>query len=173
MNYTFDRDRSLDDVSWRLLEELQANARLSYSELGRRVGLTAPAVAERIRRLEEAGIIVGYHAELNLARLGLPLQVIIRLTAPEGKCALFAAAAQDFPEILECHRVTGTDSYVLRACLASVPHLEQLLNRLAQHGGTMTSVVLSTPVAHRVVREADLPSIGLDARADSRVTAAS
>jgi Lrp/AsnC family leucine-responsive transcriptional regulator len=164
MSVAFDHERLLDDVGWRLLEELQANARLSYSELGRRVGLTAPAVAERIRRLEEAGVIAGYHAELNLAKLGLTLQVIIRLTAPEGKCAHFASVAQQFPEILECHRVTGTDSYVLRACLASVPHLEQLLNRLAQHGGTMTSIVLSSPITHRVIHAADLPASAPDLR---------
>jgi len=141
----------LDDVNWRILGELQQNARVSYSELGRRVGLTAPAVAERIRRMEDTGIIEGYRTELNLERIGLPILALIRVATSEGACAQFGAVARDIPEVLECRRVTGGDSYVMKVAVTSVQHLETLLDRLTQYGQTVTSIVLSSPVTHRVV----------------------
>lgn len=145
-------ERLLDDVSWRLLCELQQNARLGFTELGRRVGLTAPAVAERVRRMEDAGVITGYRVQLNLEKLGYPLLVVIRLVTSDGAiCVRFASCAADFPEILECHRVTGSDSYVMKAAVTSVLHLETFLTRLAAFGSTTTSVVLSSPVTHRAV----------------------
>src|SRR5919109_777696 len=145
-------DSALDDVGWRLLCELQENARLSYSELGRRVGLTAPAVAERLRRMEEAGVVAGYRVDLRLDKIGLPLTAIIRLTCAEGWCARFGAlVAKDFPETLECYRVAGSDSYVMKVAVASVQHLEGLIDRLNPYGETTTSLVLSTPVAHRKI----------------------
>src|SRR6266545_2411810 len=97
---------SIDDVGWRILAALQVNARLSYSELGRQVGLTPPAVAERIRRLEEAGVIAGYHAQLNVEKLGLPLTAIIRL-APRGRASSEVdRVVTTLPEVLEAHHVT-------------------------------------------------------------------
>jgi Lrp/AsnC family leucine-responsive transcriptional regulator len=141
----------VDDVDWRLLLELQQNARTSYSELGRRVGLTAPAVAERVRRLEETGIIKGYRVDLDVERLGYTVTAVIRLQIPEGGCARFARIAPELPEIHECYRVTGSDSYVLKVVLPSIRHLESLIDRLATHGTTITSIVLSTPLDHRLV----------------------
>jgi Lrp/AsnC family leucine-responsive transcriptional regulator len=160
--------QGLDDVSWQLLEELQQNARLSYSELGRRVGLTAPAVAERIRRMEEAGIIAGYRLELNQEKIGRPLLAFIRLATDQANCAQFgASAARDFPEVLECHRITGGDSYIVKVAVRSVQHLEDLLNRLMPYGQTVTSIVLSTPVRHRVLgpAEAEAPQEDVGLRA--------
>lgn len=93
-----DSEGLLDDVNWRILSELQQNARLSYSELGRRVGLTPPAVAERIHRMEEAGIIEGYHAVLNLEQVGLPLLALIRIACSERNCQTFGILAKDIPE---------------------------------------------------------------------------
>jgi Lrp/AsnC family transcriptional regulator, leucine-responsive regulatory protein len=145
----------VDDVDWRLLLELQQNARTSYSELGRRVGLTAPAVAERVRRLEETGIIKGYRVDLDVERLGYTVTAVIRLQIPEGGCARFARIAPEFPEIHECYRVTGSDSYVLKVVLPSIRHLESLIDRLATHGTTITSIVLSTPLDHRLVEPPD------------------
>src|SRR5438128_1096494 len=129
LDYSRD-ERPLDGVSWQLLEELQENARLSYSELGRRVGLTAPAVAERMRRMEEAGIISGYRVELNQEKIGRPLLAFIRLATDRANCAQFGAvAARELPEVLECHRVTGGDSYIAKVAVRSVQHLEDMLNR--------------------------------------------
>ncbi|MGH2461690.1 MAG: Lrp/AsnC family transcriptional regulator [Chloroflexota bacterium] len=141
----------LDDVNWKILEELQNNARLSFTELGRRVGLTAPAVAERVRRLEDAGVIEGYRAELNLEKLGLPLLALIRVATGDGMCGQFADVAKGIPEVIECRRVTGGDSYVMKAAVTSVRHLEALLDRLTRYGQTVTSLVLSSPVTHRTI----------------------
>src|SRR5215470_16548505 len=104
-------EKLLDATGWQLLRELQQNARLSYSELGQRVGLSSPAVAERIRRMEDAGIISGYHAEVNRAKIGFPITAIIRMSTLAGdRCTRFTAFTQDIPEVLVCYRVTGSDS---------------------------------------------------------------
>ncbi|MBI4261853.1 MAG: Lrp/AsnC family transcriptional regulator [Actinobacteria bacterium] len=145
----------LDEVSWRILEELQESARMSFTELARRVGLTAPAVADRVRRLEEAGVISGYRLEVDHARLGLPLKAFVRIRCGEGKCADLGEFAGRLPEVLECHRITGTESYVLQAAVRDVAHLESLIDRLMPYGETTTSIVLSSPVTHRAI-ERDL-----------------
>src|SRR6185503_3318292 len=144
-------DSVLDAVGWRILGELQENARLSFSELGRRVGMTPPAVAERMRRLEDAGIIRGYGVELDVERLGLPLQAFIRLARRGSSSAEVQQAIVGLPEVLECHNVTGEDCYILKVALASIHHLEGLLERLSRFGNTTTSIVISTPVARRVI----------------------
>jgi Lrp/AsnC family leucine-responsive transcriptional regulator len=145
----------LDDIGWALLEELQVNARLSFSELGRRVGLTPPAVADRVRRMEEAGIIRGYRLELDHARVGLPLTAVIRVTHRGVNCLELGRIVSEYPEVLECHRITGAESYVMKVALRSVEHLQQLIDRLMPHGETVTSIVLSSPVTHRSI-ERDL-----------------
>ena len=151
---TFENDRLLDQTGWRILDELQRNARITFSELGRRVSLTAPAVAERVRRLEEAGIITGYHVELGGERLGLPVTAFIRITATGAACTELGRAIKDFPEVLECHRVTGEEAYIAKVAVRSVAHLEKLIDRLMPYGETITSIVLSSPVTHRVVEAA-------------------
>ncbi|MHB1135012.1 MAG: Lrp/AsnC family transcriptional regulator [Chloroflexota bacterium] len=142
----------LDDVGWRILCLLQENARQTYVEIGKEVGLTSRAVAERVRRMEEAGIITGYRAEVDASRVGLPLTAFIRIaTAGEGKYDQVLAMLRERPEVLECHRVTGTDSFFIKAIVASVQHLEEFLVRLVPYGQPTTSVVLSSPVTHRVI----------------------
>jgi Lrp/AsnC family transcriptional regulator, leucine-responsive regulatory protein len=148
---TFGPKVDLDDVNWRILVALQENARVSFSELGRRVGLTPPAVAERVRRLEEAGVITGYRAQLDVAKLGLPLSAIIRLAPRARDAREVGRLVRSLPEVLECHHVTGEDCYVLRVAFPSMGHLESLLEQLLRCGITTTSMVLSTPVTHRVV----------------------
>jgi Lrp/AsnC family leucine-responsive transcriptional regulator len=129
---------------------LQENARSSYSDLGRRVGLTPPAVADRIRRLEVAGIITGYHAAVNPAKLGLGLTAIIRFKATAPYKRAFAVITGR-PEIIECHDVTGDDCMTLTAVVSSVGHLQDLIARLTPYGDSNTSIVLSTPLRHRVI----------------------
>jgi len=141
----------LDMIDWSLLEALQENARLSFAELGRRVGLTPPAAAERVRQMEEAGIIRGYHAEIGLERLGLAVTAVIRVSAPEEKCPPLKACVQKLPEVVECHHVTGSDAYVLRVNATSVGHLEAVIETLGRFGTPTTSIILSSPVATRAV----------------------
>jgi Lrp/AsnC family leucine-responsive transcriptional regulator len=149
---TLDATRLLDPIGWRLIAALQEDARLSYSELGARVGLSPPAAAERIRRLEEAGIITGYRAQVDAAKLGLPITAYIRCTSPGPQIGAIARAA---PEVLECHRVTGSDAFILKVVVASIAHLEALIDRLLPYGQPVTSLVLSSPVPGRgVAREA-------------------
>lgn len=163
---TFDSERILDEVSWQILGELQRNARISFTELGRRVGLTAPAVAERIRRMEDAGIIGGYRVELNHEKIGRGLLAFIRIATDQGACSRFGAVVErDFPEVLECHRVTGGDSYILKVAVPSVRELETLLDRLMSYGTTVTSIVLSSPLTNRAIG----PEEESDAREEWRV----
>ncbi|HVM11892.1 MAG TPA: Lrp/AsnC family transcriptional regulator [Actinomycetota bacterium] len=149
--FALEHERVLDETGWRILAELQEDGRISLSELGRRVALTPPAVAERVRRMEEAGIIKGYRAEIDRSRVGLPITVYIRWTATGNDCAALGEVAREIPEIVECHRVTGEESYVVKAAVRSVGHLEELINRLMPHGETKTSMVLSSAVEHRPV----------------------
>lgn len=148
---TNDSERLLDDTGWELLCALQENARSSYAELGKRVGLTAPAVAERIRRMEVAGIITGYHAAVNPARLGLGLTSIMRFQSADRSEAGAIALMKSCPEIIECHRVTGDDCMTLTAVVASVEHLQALINKLASRGSSNTAIVLSSPIQHGVI----------------------
>lgn len=144
-------EKLLDETGWQLLHALQENARLSYSELGQRVGLSSPAVAERIRRMEDAGIITGYRVEINTARVGYPITAFIRMSVKGERCTRFSATAQEIPEILECYRVTGSDSLIMKVMVSSVEHLEALIDRLSIHGDLTTSIVLSTPVTRRII----------------------
>ena len=144
-------ERTLDDVAWRILGALQADARLSFSELGRRVGLSPPAAAERVRRLEDAGIISGYRAELNLERLGFPITAIIRVSTPEPQFVRLKAVVAELSEVLECHHVTGADSLVLKVTALSVGHLEKVIEHVGRHGTPTTAIILSSPIAKRAV----------------------
>lgn len=148
----------MDAISWKILELLQQNARLTFAELGRKVGLSTPAASERVHRLEEAGIISGYHAAVNLARLGVPIRVLVRLTIHGGDAlvARAVAAMREMPEINRCHRITGAESFVLEANVSSVRHLETLIDRLSALGATETSTVLSSPVERRDYRGAEV-----------------
>lgn len=145
-------ERLLDETGWRLLEELQQDARLSYTELGQRVGLSLPSVAERVRKLEEAGIITGYHAEVNLTKLGLPILALIRLGSFVGQgCNRIAAQVSEIPEVLECCKVTGTDCVVVKVVAASMDHLERIIEEISHTGPAATSIVFSQPTRRHVI----------------------
>lgn len=139
----------MDPIDRQLLSLLQDDARLSYAELGRSVGLSAPAVAERVRRLENAGVIRGYHAEIDLKAAGYGIIAMIRLSSqPELGTQLDRVAAST-PEVLEFHHVTGTEGFVVKVAARSVEHLEQTIVKLIPYGQTTTSIVLSSPITWR------------------------
>jgi Lrp/AsnC family leucine-responsive transcriptional regulator len=143
------RQEGLDSTNLRLLKELQADARVSNAELGRRVGLSAPSVAERIARLEEGGAILSYRAEIDPRALGYTLRVVLRIRPAPRELKKVAELAQRTPEVVECQRITGDDCYVMRACVRDVEHLEEVIDRFAPYGQTTTSIVQSSPVPAR------------------------
>ena len=150
-NGRFADDGLLDATNLRLLAELQADARLSLAELGRRVALSSPAVAERLRRLEDAGVVTGYRAEIDPRKLGYALGVLIRIRPAPRQLAAVAELARGTPEIVECHRVTGDDCYVMTAYVRDVMHLEEVIDAFAVYGQTTTSIMQSSPVPRRAL----------------------
>jgi Lrp/AsnC family transcriptional regulator, leucine-responsive regulatory protein len=152
----------LDGIAWKILELLQQNARRSFAELGRQVGLSTPAVAERVRRLEEAGVITGYHASVNMAKLGVPIRILVRLTIPGGDLQVSRAvkAIKNMTEVRRCHRITGDESFIIEADVVSIKHLEALIDRLSPLGATSTSTVLSSPVERREYRAEQIAGFG-------------
>jgi Lrp/AsnC family leucine-responsive transcriptional regulator len=144
-------DKLLDDVGWRILHELQENARLSLAELGRRVGLSTPAALERVRRMEEQRIILGYHADVDRAKVGIPITAFIRISVQGEALKKAIAAAESLDEVLECHRVTGTDSFVMKVGVSSIEHLQALFDYFSPYVATTTSIVLSSPVSRRTI----------------------
>ncbi|MFF5262295.1 Lrp/AsnC family transcriptional regulator [Actinomadura viridis] len=148
-------DRPLDRTDWRIIGELQRDGRLSFNALARRVSLSAPAVAERVRRLEESGVITGYQARIDPARAGQPLTAFVQMRCALGRCLLKTTAAEDLPEVTEVHKLSGGWCSMLKVRVASMPHLEGLLERLGEHGEMNSHVVLSTPYEGRAVAPAD------------------
>jgi Lrp/AsnC family leucine-responsive transcriptional regulator len=149
---------ALDDTNRQLLAELQADARLSMAELGRRVGLSPPAVAERVQRLEQDGVIAGYRTELNPRALGYSLSAILRVRPAPRELKKTADLARETPEVVECHRITGDDCYIMKIHVRDVEHLEEVIDRFAGYGQTTTSIMQSSPVPGR-----GMP-LGLDGR---------
>lgn len=148
---TFRPEKPLDAVDWRLVAELQADARLSYKELGRRINLSAPAVAERVRRLEETGVLSGYRAVVDGRRAGYPILAFVQLQCMLGSCLLKTSTAADYPEIVEVHKLSGDHCTMIKVRAASLAHLEGLFERLGKHGEMRTSIVLSTQYEGRAV----------------------
>ncbi len=148
---SYESTKLLDATGWRLLRELQQDGRVSFAELARRVGLSTPAVAERVRNLEAAGIVRGYRAEIDLAKVGLPILAVVRMSVMGDVLSRITAMARELPEVLECHRATGVDSFIMKVAVASVEHLEKLIDRLTPSGTTSTSIVLSSPVTGRTL----------------------
>jgi Lrp/AsnC family leucine-responsive transcriptional regulator len=130
---------------------LQANPRLSMSELARRVGMSAPAVTERVQRLEAAGVIVGYRLDIDPAALGMPVTALVRIRPGPGQLPKIALAAQETAEVVECHRITGEDCFLLKIHAPSIGELEEILDRFLLFGQTTSSIVVSTPVPARAL----------------------
>jgi Lrp/AsnC family leucine-responsive transcriptional regulator len=141
----------LDDVNVRLLRELAADPRLTAAELGRRVGMSAPAVRERVSRLEQAGVIRGYRLDVDPAALGLPVAAWVRIRPEPGQLTRVAELAERTPEVAECHRISGEDCFLLKVHVPSIAALEDVLDRFLLHGQTISSFVVSSPVPPRSV----------------------
>ena len=144
-------DSTLDRTDWRLLAELQRDGRSTYAELARAVAMSPSAVAERVRRLEEAGVISGYRAAVEPERVGLTVMAFVRLRYPTGNYRPFHALLDSTPEIVEAHHVTGEDCFVLKVLARSMRHLEEVTGRISGLGSVTTSVVYSSPLAGRPI----------------------
>lgn len=140
----------LDPVDRAILAALSDDARVTMAELARAVGLSAPSVAERVRRLEEAGVITGYRAVVSPSALGLPIAAWLRIRPVPGELERVAGIIRDIPEIVECDRVTGEDCFLARAHLRSLADLERVIDRIIPYAMTNTSVIQSSPVPPRL-----------------------
>ncbi len=141
----------MDGINWKILSELQDDARISYAELGRRVGLTTPAVIERVRKLEDSGVITGYRVEIDAAKIGLPITAFIRMSITGIDYSHIIETVRASIEVLECHRGTGGDSFIMKVAVSDVGHLQTLIDKLTPYGITTTSIVLSSPVKRRII----------------------
>jgi len=142
-----------DDIDWEILDALQQEGRIGYRELGRRVGLSAPAVAARIRKMEAAGIIAGYKAVIDPERLGLRVQAFVQLSVAGGSDADEGVleTAEAIPEIIDVYRVTGRETYLIRVVVPVVHDLERVLRPLWEYGETTTGAVMSAPLQNRPI----------------------
>lgn len=142
-------DGALDEVNVQLLRELERDPRVTMAELGRRVGMSSPAVAERVRRMEESGIITGYTVVINPVPLGLPIAAYIRIRPHAGQLAQIAELARSIPEVVECHRITGEDCFLLKVHIPAMDQLDRILDCFLIYGQTTTSIIQSSPVSPR------------------------
>ncbi len=141
----------IDEIDWKILVELQEDARVSYAKLSRKIGLTTPAIIERIRKLEDAKIITGYRVEIDTAKVGLPVTAFIRMSITGVEYSKIVEAVKESKEVLECHRGTGGDSFIMKVAVASIEHLQIIIDKLTPYGITTTAIVLSSPVKRRVL----------------------
>jgi Lrp/AsnC family leucine-responsive transcriptional regulator len=139
----------LDEVNQRLLAELHADPRITMSALARRAGMSAPAVTERVQRLERAGVITGYRMDVSPAALGLPVTAFVRVRPTAGQLPKVAELAARLPQITECYRITGEDCFLLKLHAAAVEQIEEILDQFLLYGQTISSIVVATPVPPR------------------------
>ena len=142
----------LDRIDVAIVRELSVDARISWAELARRVGLSAPSVGERVRRLEDVGVITGYRATLDPAQMGYGLTILIRARPSPGEMQNMIAAIRETPQIVACDRVSGEDCFVARAYVRDVAEMEAVIDRIVPYGATNSSIVQSTPVPWRLLK---------------------
>jgi Lrp/AsnC family transcriptional regulator, leucine-responsive regulatory protein len=139
----------LDEINRRLLTELHADPRIAMSALARSVGMSAPAVTERVQRLERAGVITGYRMDVDPAALGLPVAAFVRIRPTAGQLSRIAALAASLPQVTECHRITGEDCFLVKVHAATIPDLETTLDQFLLYGQTVSSIIVTSPVPSR------------------------
>ena len=140
---------ALDPVNLRLLDELSRNPRITMSELARRLSMSSPAVTDRVQRLEAGGIITGYRVDLDPRALGWPVAAFVRIRPGPGQLTRIAELAQRTPEVVECHRITGEDCFLMKVYVTEIDKLEDVLDRFLMYGQTTSSIVQSSPVPAR------------------------
>jgi len=143
---------AVDDISWHILQCLQQDARESFASIGRKVGLTSPAVAERVKKLEDLGVIQGYRAMVSHTLTGHQLKAIITLRAFMGKLKPFLATVKNFDEVINCYRVTGNENIVMEVVLKDQFHLEKFIDKLIQYGEARTHIILSDVISSAPIR---------------------
>lgn len=143
------KDELLDDINRRLLGELHDDPRMSMSELGRRVGMSSPAVTERVQRMERGGVISGYRLDVDPAALGMPVAAFARIRPTAGQLPKIAKLATSLPQVTECYRITGEDCFLVKIHAPTIAELEETLDRFLLFGQTVTSIVVSVPVPPR------------------------
>ncbi len=136
----------MDSYNRKILYELQKNARISYTDLGKKIGLSGPAVKERVYKMEESGIIKGYTTRLDLSKLGFSLFAIINFKMNPGNIHRFIVKLKNMPEVIECNRITGGDNMIIKVALKETQELERIINYFIEFGVPTTSIVLSTPI---------------------------
>jgi Lrp/AsnC family leucine-responsive transcriptional regulator len=151
MAETLEITKLLDAIGWRILAELQDDARIHFSELGRRVGLSTPAVIERVHRMEEAGLITGYRVEIDRQKVGLPVCAFIRVRVIGDAISRVIAVAREMPEVYECHHIAGEDTFLLKVCVPTSEALENTIKQLMPYVTTTTMLVLSSPITRRTI----------------------
>jgi Lrp/AsnC family leucine-responsive transcriptional regulator len=156
-----------DDIDMRILEALQRDGRATYAQLARTVSMSASAVTERVRRLEENGVIAGYSAVVDPERLGLDILAFVRLRYPASNYKPFHDLVATTPEIIEAHHVTGEDCFILKVVARSMRHLEQTAGRIAGLGSVTTTVVYSSPLRNRAITAAALSHRTLSSRKEA------
>lgn len=142
---------NIDPLNWKILKLLQTNARQSNAEIGRQVGISSPAVSERIKKMEDAGIISGYHAVVSPIEAGYQLKAIITLRAFMGKLKPFLAHVKTYKEVINCYRITGEENIVMEVVLKNQRHLESFIDQLITYGESKTQIVLSQVVQDNAV----------------------
>jgi len=145
------KEKLLDSVGWKMLTELQKDARISFAELGRRVGLSTPAAAQRVRRMEDEGIIRAYRADINPLKVGLPITAFIRMSIVGDVLPRLTAQIRSMTEVVECHRGTGADSSIMKVNVISVEHLNHVIDCLTPFGTTSTSLILGSVVERNLL----------------------
>ncbi|SEF65340.1 transcriptional regulator, AsnC family [Bryocella elongata] len=157
MTHTTLSEPELDAYDRAILLALQENARTPFAELARRVGLSTPSVIERVRKLEDRGVILGYRAMVDVAKMGLPVRAFVKVTVAGDKLDRFAKMTTKIPEVLECHRVTGAESFLVQVAARDMQHIQEVIDSMMPYVSTNTAMVLASPVPWRVV-EAPAPA---------------
>lgn len=143
----------MDKLNWMILEQLQKNARRSFTDIGKEVGLTSPAVAERVRKMEDASIITGYKTEVSYQKTGHQLKAVITLRAFMGRLKPFLEKVKEFHEVINCYRITGNENIIMEVVLYDQAHLEEFIDKLITYGETKTHIILSNIIENAPIHK--------------------